>query len=68
MIKLLWILGTVTCGFLFSKAMYAFTEFVLQAIKNSEEDRQMRLVQELLVMITVASILVLSALGLAALR
>jgi hypothetical protein len=39
MIKLLWILGTVTCGFLFSKAMYAFTEFVLQAIKNSEEDR-----------------------------
>ena len=39
MIKVLWVVGVVTGGFLFSKAMYVFTEFVLQAIKNSEEDR-----------------------------
>ena len=68
MIKVLWVVGGVTGGFLFSKAMYVFTEFVLQAIKNSEEDRQMRLAQELMVLITVASILVLSAFGLAALH
>jgi hypothetical protein len=39
MIKLLWIATAVTAGFLFSKAIYTFAEFVLQAIKNSEEDR-----------------------------
>jgi|7_EtaG_2_1085326.scaffolds.fasta_scaffold25500_2 beta-lactamase regulating signal transducer with metallopeptidase domain len=39
MIKVLWVVGAVTAGFLFSKAIYTFAEFVLQAIKNSEEDR-----------------------------
>jgi|15BtaG_2_1085339.scaffolds.fasta_scaffold03771_9 hypothetical protein len=41
MVKILWVIGGVTAGFLFSKAMYAFGEFVLQAIKNSDErDKQ----------------------------
>ena len=68
MIKVLWVVGAVTAGFLFSKAIYTFAEFVLQAIKNSEEDRQMYTLGELALVITVASGLVLSAFGLATLH
>jgi hypothetical protein len=36
--NILWVLGGLTAGFFFSKAMYAFAEFMLQAIKNSGEN------------------------------
>jgi hypothetical protein len=39
MIKVLWVVGGVAFGFVFHKLVTNFAEFVLQAIKKSEEDR-----------------------------
>ncbi len=39
MIKILWVVGGVALGFVFHKLVTNFAEFMLQSIKNSEEDR-----------------------------
>ena len=39
MINILWVVGVVGSGFLFGKLMHGFMGYMIQAIKNSEENR-----------------------------